>query len=47
MAICGVSKLEDGGAIVHASTPAELTAFMRGELDKWGAVIKAANIKAE
>jgi tripartite-type tricarboxylate transporter receptor subunit TctC len=41
------SKLEDGGAIIHASTPAELTAFMRGELDKWGAVIKAANIKAE
>ena len=41
------SKLEDGGATIHASTPAELTAFMRGELDKWGAVIKAANIKAE
>ncbi|HTC05260.1 MAG TPA: tripartite tricarboxylate transporter substrate-binding protein, partial [Xanthobacteraceae bacterium] len=41
------SKLEDGGAIIHASTPAELTAFMRGELHKWGAVIKAANIKAE
>jgi tripartite-type tricarboxylate transporter receptor subunit TctC len=41
------SKLEDGGAIVRASTPAELTAFIRGELDKWGVVIKAANIKAE
>jgi tripartite-type tricarboxylate transporter receptor subunit TctC len=41
------SKLEEGGAVVHGSTPAELTAFLRTEMDKWGRVIKAGNIKAE
>jgi tripartite-type tricarboxylate transporter receptor subunit TctC len=41
------SKLEDGGIVVIGSTPDELAAFFRSELDKWGAVIKAANIKAE
>jgi tripartite-type tricarboxylate transporter receptor subunit TctC len=41
------SKLEAGGVVVRGSTPEELAAFLRAEMDKWAAVIKAANIKAE
>jgi tripartite-type tricarboxylate transporter receptor subunit TctC len=41
------TKLENGGIVVTASTPAELAAFLRSELDKWGRVIKAANIRAQ
>jgi tripartite-type tricarboxylate transporter receptor subunit TctC len=40
-------KLENGGAVIVGSTPAELAAFLRGEIDKWGAVIKAANIQPQ
>ena len=39
-------KLESTGAVVVASTPAELIAFLAAERDKWGRVIKAANIQA-
>jgi tripartite-type tricarboxylate transporter receptor subunit TctC len=35
-----------GGATIPMS-PAEFSAFVRAEIDKWGAVTKAANIKAE
>jgi hypothetical protein len=31
---------------VTASTPAELASFLDSEMQKWGAVIKEANIKA-
>jgi tripartite-type tricarboxylate transporter receptor subunit TctC len=37
---------EMGGATIPMS-PAEFSAFVRAEIDKWGAVTKAANIKAE
>ncbi len=38
-------KLESLGVVVKGSTPAELAAFLKAEMDKWGPVIKAANIK--
>jgi tripartite-type tricarboxylate transporter receptor subunit TctC len=40
-------KLEQGGAVVIGSTPDELASFLRSEMDKWGRVIKEANIRAE
>jgi tripartite-type tricarboxylate transporter receptor subunit TctC len=41
------TKLEEGGAVVTGSTPAELAAFLHSEMEKWSAVIKAANIRAQ
>jgi len=38
------SKLEQFGAAVIASTPAELAAHLKAEMDKWGPVIKEAKI---
>lgn len=35
------------GAEVAPSTPAEFTAFLKVEIDKWGKVIRAAGIRAE
>ena len=40
-------KLEQGGVVVIGSTPDELAAFLRSEMDRWGQIIKAANIKAQ
>jgi tripartite-type tricarboxylate transporter receptor subunit TctC len=40
-------KLEAGGVIVAGSTPEELASFLRSELDRWGQVIREANIKAQ
>jgi tripartite-type tricarboxylate transporter receptor subunit TctC len=40
-------KLAKDGVEVVASTPAELEAFMRADLVKWGAVIKTARIQAD
>jgi tripartite-type tricarboxylate transporter receptor subunit TctC len=40
-------KLEAGGVVIKGSTPAELAAFLNAELEKWGRVIKAANIRPE
>ena len=40
-------KLEAGGVMVVGSTPDELASFLRSELDRWGQVIKEANIKAQ
>jgi tripartite-type tricarboxylate transporter receptor subunit TctC len=37
-------KLELLGVVVRGSTPEELTAFLKSEMDKWGPVIKAAGI---
>lgn len=37
-------KLETLGVVVKGSTPAELAAFLKAEMDKWGPVIKAAGI---
>jgi tripartite-type tricarboxylate transporter receptor subunit TctC len=38
------AKLERLGVVVVASTPAELAAFLKSEMDKWGPVIKEAGI---
>ena len=40
-------KLEAGGAVIKGSTPEEAAAFLNAELDKWGRVIKAANIRVQ
>jgi tripartite-type tricarboxylate transporter receptor subunit TctC len=40
-------KLEQVGVVVIGSTPDELAAFLGAEMDKWGHVIKAANISAQ
>ena len=37
-------KLESLGVVVQGSTPAELGAFLKAEMDKWGPVIKEAGI---
>jgi tripartite-type tricarboxylate transporter receptor subunit TctC len=40
-------RLEELSTSVTPSTPHELASFIKHEMDKWGPVIKAANIKAE
>jgi len=40
-------KLEQGGVVVIGSTPDELAAFLSSEMEKWGQVIKDANIRAQ
>jgi len=41
------ANLEKGGVVLVGSTPDELGAFLRTEMDKWGRVIREGNIKAE
>ena len=38
------SRLEQLGVVVISSTPAELAAYLKSEMDKWGPVIKEAGI---
>jgi tripartite-type tricarboxylate transporter receptor subunit TctC len=40
-------KLEAGGVVIKGLPPDELAAFLAAELEKWGGVIKAANIRPE
>jgi tripartite-type tricarboxylate transporter receptor subunit TctC len=40
-------KLEEMGVVVQPGTPESFGAFIRSETDKWAAVIRKANIKAE
>jgi hypothetical protein len=40
-------KIVEQGARPIGSTPAEAAAFMKAESDKWGKVIRDANIKGE
>jgi tripartite-type tricarboxylate transporter receptor subunit TctC len=40
-------RLEEIAATVTTSTPAELTAYLKSEMGKWGAIIKEAGIKAD
>lgn len=40
-------RLDQLGVSVIGSTPAELGAFLKSEMDKWGPIIKAAGIKAQ
>jgi tripartite-type tricarboxylate transporter receptor subunit TctC len=41
------SRLAEFGAVVMTSTPAEFGKFIGSEIEKWGKVVKFANIKAE
>ena len=41
------AKFADLGAQAIGSTPAELAAFLRGEMAKWAEVVKVANVKIE
>ena len=41
------SRFEDLGANPKGSTPAELGAFLKSEIDKWGPVIRDARIRVE
>lgn len=40
-------RLEQFGATLVGSTPQELAAFLKAEMDKWGPVIRAAKIKVD
>jgi tripartite-type tricarboxylate transporter receptor subunit TctC len=40
-------RLDTLGVGVVGSTPEELRAFLKAEMDKWGAIIREAGIKAE
>ncbi len=40
-------RFDDLGATAKGSTPAELAAFLKSEIDKWGPVIQEAKIKVE
>jgi tripartite-type tricarboxylate transporter receptor subunit TctC len=40
-------KLEQGGVVLIGSTPDELASFLSSEMDRWGEIIKAGNIRAE
>jgi tripartite-type tricarboxylate transporter receptor subunit TctC len=40
-------RLEQLGAVLVGSTPGELAAFLKSEMDKWGPVIREAKIKAD
>lgn len=40
-------RLDQLGVGVVGSSPAELRAFLKSEMDKWGAIIREAGIKAE
>ena len=42
-----LSRLTAEGAEVVASSPQEFTAKIRGDVEKWAKVIKAAGIKAD
>ena len=41
------AKLEQNGAVIIGSAPEELVAFIAAESDRWGQVIRAANIKPQ
>jgi tripartite-type tricarboxylate transporter receptor subunit TctC len=41
------SRFEELGANPKGSTPAELAAFLKSEIDKWGPVIREAKIKVD
>jgi tripartite-type tricarboxylate transporter receptor subunit TctC len=42
-----VKQLDQAGFQVRTSTPKQYTAFIRSEVDKWGKVVKAANMHAD
>jgi tripartite-type tricarboxylate transporter receptor subunit TctC len=40
-------RLERLGATLLGSTPQELAAFLKSEMDKWGPIIREAKIKVD
>ena len=42
-----LSSLEKAGLLPIGGTPEEFTAFVKKDMERWAAVVKAANIKAE
>lgn len=40
-------KLSAGGAVIHASSADEMSAFLRSEIQKWAQVVKAAGVTPE
>jgi tripartite-type tricarboxylate transporter receptor subunit TctC len=40
-------RFDDLGAVPKGSTPAELAAFLKSEIDKWGPVIREAKIRVD
>ncbi len=40
-------KLNQQGALPVGDTPEQFSAYVKAEIDKWGAVVKSANIKAD
>ena len=41
------SRFEDLGAIPRGTTPGQLAAFLKSEIDKWGPVIRDARIRVK
>ncbi|OYW07328.1 MAG: hypothetical protein B7Z53_06430 [Rhodospirillales bacterium 12-71-4] len=41
------ARMAEQGADIVGSTPAETAAFVRSEIEKWGAVIRDNNIRAD
>ncbi|HEY4375372.1 MAG TPA: tripartite tricarboxylate transporter substrate binding protein [Burkholderiales bacterium] len=40
-------KLNSEGALPDGNTPEQFTAYIKAEIDKWGAVVRSANIKVD
>ena len=40
-------KLNQQGALPVGDTPEQFGAYIKAEIDKWGAVVRSANIKAD
>ena len=40
-------KLNQQGALPVGDSPEQFSAYVKAEIDKWGAVVKSANIKAD
>jgi tripartite-type tricarboxylate transporter receptor subunit TctC len=41
------AKLQDLGFVVEGRTPDETGAFLRSEVERWGSVIRTADVKVE
>ena len=41
------ARLAELGCLVYPGTPAAMSAFVAGEIDKWAKVIRTAGIKPE
>jgi tripartite-type tricarboxylate transporter receptor subunit TctC len=41
------ARIADLGAVAHPGSPADFGRFIAQEIEKWGKVVRAANIKAE